>query len=180
MQVTGKVQDIKSRTTKFGDMFDIVVDGASYGAGKYAPRGVVAGDFVTFEVEVNGNYKNVKRNTLSKVANPSTEQVAASAKATTVNKANDDARQDIISKQAALNTAVAFVNVLLSNGAVPLPSKGADKAGAVEAMLMKYAAQFFGLSTGKKLDIPDTGAKSSRAAKEEADEDEFPDDSIPF
>lgn len=163
MQVTGIVENIVARNTRVGDMYDLVVNGKKYGAGRYAPRDIKQGDFVSFEVDVkqNGQYTNydIRRGTIRKEeGRPPQEadksEAKQSAKQTHV---PFDNRQEVISKQAALNTALTFCNLAASLGAVPMPKtvKEADKLGLISKWVLDTAAQFYGLSTGGKWEVPD-------------------------
>lgn len=175
MLVQGVVQNIQARQTSVGTMYDIIVDGQSYGNGKYAPRDIQAGDTVTFTAEIKGNYRNVGRGTLRKLSGQAAQQqsysqvvAAPAAKQTAV----VDDRQAVISKQAALNTALTMVEILLSKDAVALPKAAADKAPAIEALLANYVDKFHTFSTGK-------GAKLSVDSVGEDDTPPFVDDELP-
>lgn len=197
-QVTGVLQDIRSRNTSVGQMYDVVVDGNTYGNGKYAPRGISVGDTVSFDCEVRGNYKNVAKGTLRKVdaaaASPSTISGTAPLRDL---PPTDAEKQTIISRQAAMNTAVAFVSALLGNECAPLPVKAADRLAYCNALVLAYADSFHTISTGKPLgaasdalDVSPVAARKTRAAaaavpkaattEDAADGDDFQDDDIPF
>lgn len=180
MLVQGVVQNIQARQTSVGTMYDIIVDGQSYGNGKYAPRDIQAGDTVTFTAEIKGNYRNVGRGTLRKLsaqANTGSVPQPYSPQATPQPAAKQpaivfDDRQAVISKQAALNTALTMVEILLSKDAVTLPKAGADKAPAIEALLAHYVDKFHTFSTGKSAKLATDGIADSGAAP-------FEDDALP-
>ena len=156
-QVSGIVSEIKAKTTRFGDMYDVVVNGTPYGHGKYAPRGVKAGDFVTFEVEVkqNGNYTNynIARGSLRVDGAPSPAAVNQ-AKATTVAvAASNDKRQETISKQANMNSALQLVSLQLQHGGVKLPAKAPDAFTAINALIADTASKLYKLTTGEDWDV---------------------------
>lgn len=160
MQVTGIVDNIVARPTRVGDMYDVVVNGKKYGAGRFAPRDIKQGDFVSFEVDVkqNGQYTNydIRKGTIRKEeGQPEAKPEARAAKQTY--SPPFDNRQEVISKQAALNTALTFCNLATSLGAVPMPKtvKEADKLGLISKWVLETAAQFYGLSTGNKWEVPD-------------------------
>lgn len=182
MQVSGQVSAIIERTTKFGPMIDVMVNGKKYGAGKFAPRGIQQGDFVSFEVDIkqNGQYTNynIRSGTLRKdeggaasSANAAPQAQASAAPRATATFAGDN-RQETISKQAALNTALTFCNFVASQGAVPMPksAKEADKLGLLQAWVLEQAGMFYNLSTGNTWDMPDVApnliAKPSPKKKE--------------
>ena len=196
MQVTGIVDNIATRNTRVGEMFDLIVNGKKYGVGKYAPRGIMQGDFVSFEVDVkqNGQYTNydVRRGTLRKEEGaPKTAAPSTTATVSTPTRQTfvpQDDRQVIISKQAALNTALAFCNLAAGQGAVPMPKsvKEVDKLGLIQKWVLDTAAQFYGLSTGGTWDIPSltpatpqkpaAAAKKAKAAEEDTPPFETEDD----
>ena len=111
-KTSGIVTQVRSRETKVGTMYDLVVNGISYGAGKYPPRDIKDGDFVTFEFTENGNFKNLVPRSLRKDDAPAPAAVSAAKAETRTVVAQTDKRQETISKQANLNTAIALVQLL--------------------------------------------------------------------
>lgn len=215
-QITGTVNEIKSRETRAGTFYDVVVDGKAYGVGKYAPRGIQQGDVVTFEYETrqNGQYTNynVKSRTLRKVDEGSGASAptvrnggnssASGSASTGVQPARSkyepfDERQEIISKQAALNSALAFGNLAIEAGAILVPKSAKDneKLALVQNWVFTEAAKFFNATTGRTWDIqlsetvetPKELAKSGRKTaaapapeSEDTGSDEWQDDDLPF
>lgn len=163
-EVQGYIDFLDERQTSFGTMYDIKVNGTKYGAGKFKPKGVAKGDYVKFTAEQRGQYWNVK-GAIQKLDKPA--GVAAPARSS--GSVGGDDRQVVISKQAALNTSLAFVEVLTAHGAVPMPAKIAQdkKADLLERIVFDYAAKFYKFSTGNDLEIPD-GAAEDLALVEEA------------
>lgn len=164
-QVTGKVNQIKSKQTQFGEMFDVVINGQSYGIGKYAPRGIGPGDYVTLEFEQKGNFRNVVKGSLRKDDTPRDEAPSA---ATPISSATTpyagrapyvpfDERQEMISKQSALNTALTFCKLASDNQAVPMPKgvKEADKLGLLYQWVLDTAGKLYNLSTGRDWAMPE-------------------------
>lgn len=201
MKVVGTIQDISSRSVAGNrTAYGIVIDGQNYSVGLYAPRGVAVGDNVEFEVEVNGQYRNVARGTLRKVygvpadrgTNPLTTPVIPAQRPSLMPDSkpfvSDTDRQGIISKQAALNTAISYVNVLLETESVPLPKTAADRLAFIESLVFDSTAKFHKFSTGNDVEIPEyvgtagqkKAAAKKAAAEEPTAEEEFPEDSIPF
>lgn len=183
MQIQGYVQEIRTKTTKIGPMYDLVVNGDSYGVGKYAPRDINKGDYVEFVMEQNGNFRNVGRGTLRKLE-ASAGAVPQAAPVRQAVPSSFDDRQIVISKQAALNTAIAFVEMAVKAGALSLPEGKAKGYGVLEQAVFEQAAKFHLFSTGTKVEIPDAseGAKTpaKRTAKAAAPEDsEWEDDELP-
>ena len=197
MKVVGKIQDISSRGVSGNrTAYGLVVDGENYSVGLYAPRGFAVGDNVEFEVEVNGQYRNVAKGTLRKSYGAAATGAAPSVPTPTSNFdvgvpagnprpfVSDTDRQGIISKQAALNTAISYVNVLLETESVPLPKTAADRLAFIESLVFDSTAKFHKFSTGNDVEIPEyvgTGGKKAAkkpAATEDAVE-EFVDDNLP-
>lgn len=179
MQVQGQVQDIKQKTTRAGDMYDIKVNGDYYGTGKYPPRDVSTGDYVEFVAEQNGNFRNVGRGSLRKIAAPANAPTTSAAPVKQSVGMTWDDKQATISKQAALNTAIAFAKLVLDAGAVALPAKKSDQYDYIEAIVMEQAAKFHKFSTGVEVEIEKTSAKkAAKKAAAPADED-WQDDELP-
>lgn len=155
-KITGVLQDIQSRPVSGGKTgYDIVVAGQKYGYGLFAPK-VKINDYVEFELDDSRGYKNVARNSLKASAfKPSAEEVAV-AEATAPKKsttgASFDTRQDTISRQAAMNTAIQFMTLAASQDALGLPAASAKgkRLETLEGMLYKYSADFYEANTGVK------------------------------
>lgn len=148
--VQGVVQEVRTKQTSFGPMYDIVVDGVSYGAGKFAPK-AKAGDVVEFDSQQKGNYNNITPKTLRVTGTgsaPAPRPAVASAPA----RGNDFGKnQEVISRQAARNSAIAFLNLAHAAGSLPLGAASAkvgDKFDALDAMCDKLTEKFFNHSQG--------------------------------
>jgi hypothetical protein len=76
-----------------------------------------------------------------------------------------DSRQEVISKQAALNSSMAFVSLAQASGALALPAAKAKQLDALESIVMDYAAKFYKLATGN--DYPALDATLTDLAKVE-------------
>lgn len=212
-QITGTVNGIKARDTRAGTFYDVIVDGKTYGNGKYAPRDIKEGDVVSFEYETTqrGQYTNhnIKSRTLRKVgegapasngAGESTQSGASVASAPARSKYEPfDERQEIISKQAALNTALAFGNLAVASGAVLVPksAKDSEKLTLVQNWVLTEAARIYNHTTGRTWDVQladsvETPREAAAAARkrpaarpapepaEDTGSDEWADDDIPF
>jgi len=179
-EVSGVIQEIQTRSVANGKTaYNIVVGGQSYGAGLYAPKAKV-GDYVKFGVDESRGYKNVERNTL-KVGKAPPKEEQDSAPVLQQNKPvynNFDTRQDAISRQAASNTAIAFLSLLSDNDALGLPASSAKKGSkqeAMEALLHKYEQLFYERNTGvawKDISPNKTITGESDEEEPEAPEDE--------
>jgi len=190
-KIVGRVEFINQNK---GGFYALKIDGTYYGVGKYPPRGIEQGDVVEFEVEYNGNFKNVARGTLRKAdasAAPAPEAKKAWSKASSF-----DDRQDVISKQAALNTALEFLRFAKENETLPVPKTKNQGYGYLKQLWLEEASFLYGLNTGKEWDISDAVPVEAEAPKptkkaakkaapppapvEEEWDDELPDDDIPF
>lgn len=162
----GFITDIKHDPNgRFGPSWQLYVDGKTLGFMKYEPKGYAIGDYVTYETEQKGQYQNLKAGTLSKSVPPAG---AAAPTRPEPSKITMD-RQDVISRQAALNTALSFVQLLQVAGALPegkslTPAKKADK---MEAILMEYVKKFHLLSTGTVYEVPEAAAEAAAQSWDE-------------
>lgn len=182
-KVTGQLQEVL--TKKFGNGGEAVyikVNNTEYKFGKYAPRGFTAGDWIEFDAQSkpNGQYMNWSADykTLRKVdagstGNPNPEPIDAGpqrpARGSGFNSTGNDERQEIISKQAALNTGFNLFSKLVDLGAI-VPPAAVKKGGLYDFYMAAFhseAAKCFKLSTGKDWDIDKATAKP---------EDDFSDD----
>lgn len=184
-EITGVVQDIVTRDVAGGKKsYDIVIAGQKYGAGLYAPK-CKAGDYVKFELDDSRGYKNVGRNTLKVSANKPPAEALAEAAATapkvSSTGASFDGRQDVISRQAAMNTAIQFLTLAAGQDALGLPAATAKgkRIEVLEGMLAKYTQEFYESNTGVKWkDISPAAADATPEAEaEEVEEVEAPTDS---
>jgi hypothetical protein len=133
--VTGVVEAVETRQTSIGPMYNIKVGGKSYGYGKFAPK-CKAGDTITFGLVFRGEYANVDTKNIQVV--PGNGAPAPTPKASQFvggnanigkedywerKEAKDEARQTIISKQSALNSALQFVAIMATQGLIPAGTK---------------------------------------------------------
>lgn len=171
----GVIQAIETRSVAGGKTaYGIKVAGTTYGAGLYAPK-AKEGDYVQFTVDDSRGYKNVERGTLKVLPNKPTDHQEAPAKPA-YNKTGGssfDARQDAISRQAASNTALAYLTLQQAAGCLPLPSKKADIAEALDALLKETTVAFYEQNTG--VTWKDIGPKKDAAGGDEAEEGEAAD-----
>lgn len=152
--VTGVIQSITTRSTRAGDMADISVAGQRYGAGLVKYLKCKEGDYVTFEVEENGNFKNVTRNSMKVSKNKPPADAVAEAKATASKGGGFDARQDAISRQAASNTAIAWLDLLRQMEAINITATQAKSKGGVmsymDTLRREYEKEFYEANTGNE------------------------------
>lgn len=148
---TGFITELSSGPTKFGERFYVHVNGHRLMAGKFKPN-LAVGDFVQFETEQNGQYTNLaKGSSFQKVEAPAGVAAPTPPKATTIGID----RQDVISRQAALNSALQFVQILTANDAIPLPKTKAKDADMLMSIVLKYTADLYHLNTMTEYEIPD-------------------------
>ena len=149
--VSGVIQEIQTRSVAGGKTaYNLVIAGQSYGAGLFKPKAEV-GQYVTFTVQMNGNFKNVERGTL-KVSDykPQAQDAAPAKSAVKQAVGSYDSRQDTISRQAAANTAIEWLGFLATAGALPAAkNKGAAQA-AFDAMREEYEKYFYERNTGNE------------------------------
>jgi hypothetical protein len=140
--VKGVVEAVKEFPSSRGTMYSIKVDGELYGTGSKQPS-CNTGDIVAFRFTENGKYKNVDLKSFS-VEAQATQQIGKPT------SGGFDARQEIISRQSALNSALAFVHVLALADAIPgvgKTTKPEDKYGIIEALVAEKASEYHAAST---------------------------------
>jgi hypothetical protein len=160
---------------------------------KFKPRDIKEGDTVEVDFTTNERgYKDINKGglKLASVQPTKTDAPSTAGKAAVPYK---DPRQTIISTQAALNTAIAFVTVAAANGVLPaMTGKANDKLSLFRTWVLNEAAGFYKLSTGEELVIPEAASvadaelpvkpKAKKPAKvepeyeDETGEDEYPDE----
>lgn len=125
-------------------LYNVTIDGQKYGAGFDAPAANV-GDFVNYEVEQKGQYKNVKNISLASgqppVANtpaPAASSAGAPAKAT-----DWDLKDISIRYQSSRKDAIQLTTALLQAGALAIPAKKADQADAIMAFIEETTTQYY-------------------------------------
>ena len=156
----GFLQQIVVKDTSAGKMTDYIFsNGDKVGAGKFPPKGIEQGKFYNYEFDMNGNFKNLRKNTMFEGKAPEGAAASAASSAAPARAGGNsyDSRQDVISKQAAFNTSIAFVKLLAESDALPVAAsvKAAKKADAIEAIVLDYASKFHKRSTGTALNFDD-------------------------
>lgn len=161
----GKVTAVNVRDTAYGKMYTIDIAGTSYGVGKYPPKAAV-GDYVEFNYTENGRYKNLDNKSLRKIAEPAGAAEAplqpAPSRAAPSGGGNsrymsDEAKtalemkkQEVISRQAARNSALTFMSLLASQEALPIAAsaKKDAKYDALLGILDEITERFYNYSMG--------------------------------
>jgi len=160
----GFVTNIDIKPTKFGDKYQIHVNGKRLMVGQYPPKGISTGDYVQFDTEMKGQYENLVSGSLSKIDKPAGIEPPAPPAPSAISKD----RQDVISAQSALNSAIALVHVLALADAIPVgkTATGKAKADKIEAIVDMYTERFYKQSTGAELDLGRDEPKVENAAAE--------------
>lgn len=161
----GYITDIKESDGRFGKSYQLYVDNKSLGFMKFPPKGIGVGDFVEYETEKKGQYENLKPGTLSKIDPPAGMKAPIRPAPSTITMD----KQDVISRQAALNSALSFVQILQAAGAIPEgKTLSADKkADKIEAILNSYVKRFYELNTGSEYTIPDISTEDAAKSWDE-------------
>lgn len=157
--IRGKVNAVVSNETSFGTMYNLEVNGKSFGAGKFPPKNISEGDYIEFEADLTGRYAKMNTRTVKVVpepaegAAPTPTPAAGGGKVVEAGSyvSNDQKRQDNITRQASRNTASAWVQFLHSAGGISIPAT--KKAPAVYALLNGMLEEF----TDKFVEYAQTG-----------------------
>ena len=169
--VVGTVEEVTQFNSSAGLLYGIKVNGENYGTYKTKPA-CNKGDTVSFRFKANGNYKNVDMKTLEIQAGvPQVQTVLGPLSVPAPREPYVD-KQPIIARQAALNTAVAFLDVLVAAGAVPgigKTTKPEEAYGILEALLNEKADEFYtasmaGVAPGGAVPDSSTAAVEGKAA----------------
>lgn len=149
----GVVTKISVFDSSYGPMHNVTVDGETYGFGKVRPS-FSEGAKVAFEWTAKGKYKNADPKTVEVLEKVSSTPAAAPAKgsynSSRFDPETEKKRQDIISRQAAANTAVATFNALAALDLLPIGKSGkaSDKYDAALAVLDELADHWYNRSMG--------------------------------
>lgn len=164
-------REINGKNGKF-TVYDFHIDGEKYGGGSFMPKGVGVGDYVTFDIEYNGNYKNIAKGTLRKSAPPAgtptaAQVVANNAKPTYTGKTvaqKSDEKDQRISRQSAFNTAAAFLKIAQEAGALPSLEKRATGLSYLRTIFFKEAALLYKEATGEEWSLvaPDVDGEAPK------------------
>jgi hypothetical protein len=126
------------------------------------------GDYVKFEIDDSRGYKNVARNSLKVSAGKPPADAVAQAEATAPRKTSTggsvDTRQDTISRQAAMNTAIQFMQLLQAAGHLPSATAKGKGQESLELMLKQYSKDFYECNTGVVFKDITPGTKNEEVA----------------
>lgn len=165
------VNEIIAKETSFGVMYDFALsNGERVGAGKFKPKGIESGDYIAYDTVAKGKYLNFAPGSVSKIDKPAGVE-APSKSPTFVPSA--DKRQETISKQAALNSALTFVGLLSAAEALPMPksTKASDKADILLDIVNHYTGHFYTQATGQEMEFGpvSSGSPADLSAAESGD-----------
>jgi len=156
-----------------------------YRTGTFQPK-CKKGEYVSFEFETNqyGNQVDSRTIVIKEEVGAAKQTPSKAAKATSggltkdgywENKeAKDESRQNVISYQAAHNTAATICAAAVANDALPLPSKKSDKfdafVEAVRVLALELYTDFSSVYEGKD---PRSTAAAENSAVDFSDMDDF-------
>lgn len=137
-----------------GKVYNLKIDGQWLGCGFKQPD-VNEGDYIEFNVTMNGKYKNIDVDSVQKIEGeapqkaPSVQQAVARGGA--MNKddywsrreARDLETQKRIQLQSARNSAIAAVEVLVETGAVKLPAALNKRYDVMLALIDEVTAKYY-------------------------------------
>lgn len=163
-EVVGILERTNTREGRFGPQVSYCVNGTWYTGGKYLQRDVKEGDTVkvTFTTNARGYHDLAKHGGLIKVESGSAQTERSGSGSTGGSAAAPkpayvDNRQEVISKQAAMNTALQFLQLQVQLGGIKFPAsaKAPDIFAGVNGMLLTEAARIYQLNTGNVWDLQD-------------------------
>lgn len=142
-------------------LYSVKVGGDWLGAGFNQPS-CKEGDFINYEIEQKGNYKNIKSISVAQAPANNAPSANNSAGAQRV-----DTRDISIRYQSSRKDAIHLTEVLLANDALAVPAKKGDKADAILAFVEDLTNQLYinlqdvmdngGVSTEDIIPTPENG-----------------------
>lgn len=164
MQASGVVKEILTKSWKDKTFYTIKLNGddAYYNTGSKRPS-VSQGDFINFEYTVNGkgyldvDTKSISQSRDSGVQIGNVKQTAQLSRSVSMNKDDywknreerDVETQKRIERQSCRNSAIEFISVLMTAGAIKIPEKQASKETALAEILKMYTDKFIEENKGK-------------------------------
>ena len=132
----GVVEFVKPNSAGF---YSIKLPDAWYGTGSKSDPGLKQGDVVKFEWEANGNFRNIKKNTLTKVEGA---QAQGSSQPKGGGWVPDEDRQKSIVYQSSRANAIETIKVAQAAGILPLPAKKGDAFEALISLVDELTVKF--------------------------------------
>ena len=172
---------VVEKIAKGAKAYSALVNGTWYGAGFSPPSNFKEGDNIDFEYTVNGKFKNMTVPSV-KVADKATETESPKAPQKTFSKGGGTSRdtywedkaekdkntQREIRLQASRNAAIAFVDVLLKNDALPTGTVKKNKAGVIEEAVSHFTSQFY--DETERVGSGEAGVTVRESVEEESDD----------
>lgn len=175
MKGEGYLVEIQSYDTRAGTMYSLVFENEKLGVGKFVPKFAEPGNYYEYEVEMRGQYKNLKSGSLKKKPKP--QGVPQAKPAASAGANSFDSRQEVISRQSALNSALTLVDILVKADALPVPksAKTDKKADLIAEVVRHYTAEYYEQSTGNKMQLNEKEEESlaDDLSQMEADDGEW-------
>ena len=139
-KVSGVIKVVKKNDFGF---YSVKIDDTWYGTGQKKDPGVVAGDNVEGEYELEkGKYKTITKSGLTKAAAKQAPAGATSSGST--GGTNWAAKDDSIRYQSSRKDALAFYSIPGALSATGFDkAKPAEKSGVLEALIDKKTAEYF-------------------------------------
>lgn len=184
-RAVGTVEAISEKEGRYGPMISYKINGDWYllKGRKFKERGISEGSVVDFEFDVNDRgYKDIVKGTMRPAEGAGSTPAPSSEKAPVQAQPYKDPRQSIISKQAAMNTALEFIKIAISVDAVPFSAKSkSDNLSLLTNWVNTEASRLYELNTGEAWEIAEQApaevkAPKKRAAKKAVVEEEYEDD----
>ena len=164
----GKIEVVTTKEWKGKTLYSMKVNGEYYGCGAKSPG--QQGDYVEFDVEENGKYKNAGNIRKVEGAPPSSGVSGQTGQGT------DWAKKDQqISWQAARNSANALVIAAVQTGLDGAPDTFVKLVAASNKLTQEFFNSTLNLSNGGGNEVK---AKASKPAP--PSDDEGPEDELPF
>lgn len=166
---------IEKRDTAAGVMTDFFFsDGNKVGAGKFPPKFATEGEYYAYDFVEKGQYKNLVAGSLKGLPKPQGVAAPAAAKAPAVSYGKSSETQETISRQAAANTAIAYLKILVDTDSLPVAKAAkAKKADLMDEILREYMDKFHRWSTHKPFDFGDDDVPSDLNLADLEDKDQW-------
>lgn len=157
----GVVEFIKPNSAGF---YSIKLPDAWYGTGQKNDPGLKQGDVVKFEWEANGNFKNIKKGTLTKVEGA---VPAGNSQPRTGGYVPDADRQKSIIYQSSRKDAVEILKVAQGAGCLILPAKKGDAFETLLALVDDLTVKLANKATVADITMTDNNANKAETSFDE-------------
>lgn|SRR5690606_15170114 len=133
------MQGTVNKVSTNGKAWNAMVGDTWYGFGFNKPE-FQEGQVIEFEFEQRGKFKNIRPDTVRILGSTSGSSSPAASGSP---KNSYDDRNISIAYQSSRKDALQLVQILVESQAVPLPTKKAEQADAILALVEHYTAHFF-------------------------------------